>query len=332
MNLISLFSGVGGFDLGAEKAGFSVVRANDNDPSLLTTYATQHPKTALMYEPIEKICWSYYKEGIVGIIGGPPCQSWSAAGSKKGINDPRGRLFFEFVRVISEVQPLFFIAENVPGLLAARHSRALSNIVSQLEGAGYLVTKTLLNANHYGVPQERKRLFVVGFRKDLYNRFDPEGIKKSSTKKTLRDAIGSMPPPVRALDKNKANPSVVVPNHEYFEGTYSSHYMSRDRVRDWDQPSFTIQASGRHAPMHPSCSHFIPVKKDVCKLDPNAPNPYRRLSVRECARIQTFPDSFKFFYEYVNDGYRMIGNAVPVELARRILVAIKEQLSLPAIR
>lgn len=328
MRLISLFSGIGGFDLGFERAGFRVDRANDNDPSLLTIYATQHPKTALMYEPIESIEWGLHREGITGIIGGPPCQSWSAAGSKKGVKDPRGKVFFEFVRAIHEVKPLFFVAENVPGILTARHSSALRRILSRLEGAGYKVTRALLDASDYGVPQERKRVFFVGFRKDLRTSFNPDLIEKDKRKKTLLDAIGGMPLAVRALPHNKPNPNALLPNHEYFDGGYSSHYMSRDRVRDWDKPSFTIQASGRHAPMHPTCSHFLPVKKDVCKFDPKAPNPYRRLSVRECARIQTFPDSFKLLYEDVDDGYRFIGNAVPVELAKRIGESIKKQLKL----
>lgn len=142
------------------------------------------------------------------------------------------------------------------------------------------------------------------------------------------DAIGDLPEPLPALDKNDANSEedLEIPNHEYMIGDFSSIYMSRNRVRSWNEQSFTIQAGGRHAPIHPQANKMIKVEKDKQIFDPDSPKPYRRLSVRECARIQTFPDDFIFKYKKVNDGYKMIGNAVPVKLSEAIAKQIKKYL------
>jgi DNA (cytosine-5)-methyltransferase 1 len=117
-----------------------------------------------------------------------------------------------------------------------------------------------------------------------------------------------------------------ITNNEFMTGSFSSMYMSRNRVRSWDEPSYTIQAGGRHAPIHPDAPKMIKVGKDKMKFDSKSKDKYRRLSVRECARIQTFPDDFIFFYEKISDGYKMVGNAVPVKLAEEIAKTIKKTL------
>ena len=137
-----------------------------------------------------------------------------------------------------------------------------------------------------------------------------------------------MPTPKPALEKNHANdPSTLeIPNHEVMNGAFSTIYMSRNRVRSWDEPSFTIQAGGRHAPIHPQAPKMIKVAKDDQIFVPGKEDLYRRLSVRECARIQTFPDNFIFKYDRVGDGYKMIGNAVPVEFARHLADKIAKDI------
>jgi DNA (cytosine-5)-methyltransferase 1 len=143
----------------------------------------------------------------------------------------------------------------------------------------------------------------------------------------LRQAISDLARSAKpALDGTYANQALRVPNHEYLVGGFSSMYMSRNRVRAWDEPSFTIQAGGRHAPLHPQAPKMIQVGKDKRDFVPGSEQLYRRLSVREAARIQTFPDDFIFDYANVNDGYKMIGNAVPVEFARRLALQIKSDL------
>ncbi|HEY9297823.1 MAG TPA: DNA cytosine methyltransferase, partial [Phormidium sp.] len=145
---------------------------------------------------------------------------------------------------------------------------------------------------------------------------------------TLKDAIFDLQAIAPMSVKGKLdNYHDSVPNHECADLGFSSIYMSRNRVRSWSEPSFTIQASGRHAPLHPQASKMILVGKDKRIFDPNSPQPYRRLSVRECARVQTFPDEFIFKYKYIADGYKMVGNAVPVNFARVLASKICADIS-----
>lgn len=326
MNIVSLFSGAGGMDLGFSKAGFDVVWANEFDKTVWETYEYNHPKTILDRRDIRDIPSNEIPD-CDGIIGGPPCQSWSEAGSLKGIDDERGKLFFEFIRVLRDKQPLFFVAENVSGMLSKRHESAVKEIIKLFNTSGYNMSMKLLTASDFGVPQERKRVFFVGFRKDLHKSFVfpmPLTSKKITLKDTIWDISDSAIP---ALSKNKTNSdSCLIPNHEYFTGGFSTIYMSRNRVRAWDEQSYTIQAGARHGPIHPSAPKMIPVEKDKMKFVEGSEEQYRRFTVRECARIQTFPDDFIFKYRDLADGYKMIGNAVPVELARVIGSSIKSQL------
>lgn len=322
--LISLFAGAGGLDLGFERAGFDVLAANEFDCHIYDTYRANH-SARLIEGDIRKIDSDEFPD-CDGIIGGPPCQSWSAGGAKRGIEDPRGQLFYHYIRILKDKQPKFFLAENVKGMMAKRHTQAVQDILAEFDDAGYEVVIHLVNANDYEVPQDRKRVLYIGFRKDLGINFEfPEAI---TPKPTLRDAIwdlqGSELP---AKDKQQTNGDACnTPNHEYMIGGFSSIYMSRDRVRDWDQPSFTIQAGGRQAPIHPQAPHMELVGKDKRIFVPGKEDLYRRLTVRECARIQTFPDDFTFVYDNVANGYKMIGNAVPVNLAYHVGLAIRKAL------
>ena len=130
------------------------------------------------------------------------------------------------------------------------------------------------------------------------------------------------------MDKNHSNgDSCLVPNNEYFIGAYSPIFMSRNRVRSWDQPGFTVQASGRQCQLHPQAPKMIKVEKNLQIFVPGQENFYRRMTVREVARVQSFPDNFKFIYKDVNYGYKMIGNAVPVNLAYHVAMQIKNKLN-----
>lgn len=330
MKLISLFSGAGGLDLGFQKAGFKVVAANEFDKTIWETYEKNHD-TKLIKGDICEISSDMFPD-CDGIIGGPPCQSWSEAGALKGIDDPRGQLFYQYIRILEDKKPKFFLAENVKGMMAKRHNSAVKNIVSQFEDAGYNVFIHLLNASDYGVPQDRKRVFYVGFRKDLNVNFDlpPE---KYDYKLTFKDAIYDLKDnAIPALPKNKTNGEKCnFLNHEYFIGAYSPIFMSRNRVRGWDEQAFTVQASGRQCQLHPQAPKMIKVEKNKQIFKPGSEHLYRRLSVRECARIQGFPDDFKFYYTNLNDAYKMIGNAVPVNLAYEMAKAIDLALNKPTI-
>ncbi len=327
MDIISLFSGAGGMDLGFERAGFRVVTANEYDKTIWETYERNHT-APLIRGDIREISSDMFPS-CDGIIGGPPCQSWSEAGSLRGIEDARGKLFYEYIRLIRDKQPRFFVAENVSGMLAERHSEAVRNIINMFEtaGIGYDVYIDTLNANDFDVPQTRKRVFYVGFRRDL-------GIKEfefptpHKYKPVLQDAIFDLQESaIPSLEKNKTNgTNCRILNHEYFTGSYSSIYMSRNRVRSWNEPSFTIQASGRQAPQHPQAPKMVKVATNKHIFAEGSEHLYRRLSIRECARIQTFPDEFTFYYTDLNNGYKMIGNAVPVNMAYAVAEKIKEYL------
>lgn len=164
MNLISLFSGCGGLDLGFEKAGFDIPVANEFDKTIWETFKVNHPKTNLIEGDVRLITKAdmerYLPGEVDGIIGGPPCQSWSEAGSLKGIEDARGQLFYDYIRILSEFKPKFFLAENVSGMLANRHSEAVQNILKMFEEAGYDVSLNLANAKDYGVAEEIGRAHV----------------------------------------------------------------------------------------------------------------------------------------------------------------------------
>lgn len=328
MQVISLFSGCGGLDLGFERAGFEIPVANEFDKTIWATFKANHPKTKLIEGDIRNIKECDFPDGIDGIIGGPPCQSWSEAGSLRGIDDERGQLFYDYIRILKAKQPKFFLAENVSGMLADRHSTAVKNIIQMFEECGYDVSITLVNAKNYGVAQERKRVFYIGFRKDLHIDFKfPEGSTKDDSKKiTLRDIIWDLQDTVvPAGEKNHRNPNAIN-NNEYFTGAYSTIFMSRNRVKDWDEQGFTVQASGRQCQLHPQAPKMIKYGQNDCRFVEGKEYLYRRMSVREVARIQGFPDDFKFIYEMVDTGYKMIGNAVPVNLAYEVAAAIKKAL------
>ncbi len=329
MNVISLFSGCGGLDLGFEKAGFDIPVANEFDPTIYETFKVNHPKTHLIEGDVRKITKAdiapYINGEVDGIIGGPPCQSWSEAGSLKGIEDARGQLFFDYIRILKEFRPKFFLAENVSGMLANRHETAVKSILKLFDDADYDVSLTMVNAKDYGVAEERKRVFYIGFRKDLKIKFRfPKGSTEVGSKKiTLRNIIWDLQhTAVPSGEKNHHNPKAIN-NNEYFTGAFSPIFMSRNRVKSWDEQAFTVQASGRQCQLHPQAPKMKKVGKNDFRFVEGQEYLYRRMTIREVARVQGFPDSFRFIYEDTNDAYKMIGNAVPVNLAYEIAVAIK---------
>jgi DNA (cytosine-5)-methyltransferase 1 len=342
LGLVSLFAGAGGLDLGFEKAkhvdsSFKVVWANEYDKAILPTFQRNFPQTHLVPGSITDIgvadlkdrhgrsLISKTEQTIHGILGGPPCQSWSEAGSRRGVKDKRGQLFFEYIRILRLVQPAFFVAENVSGILFERNREALEGILKLFQSAGYTVRYGLVNAKDFGVPQDRERVFFVGVRADLGVSFTfPK--PKTTRPVTLRRAIGDLEATARVFNAANRQPQ----QNEYAPGGFSPIYMSRNRVRSWDETSFTIQAMSRNAPIHPSAPRMVLKGKDRWDFAPGGNE--RRLTVRECARIQTFPDAFAFEYKNISDGYKMVGNAVPVTLAQAFAAELLSQLSDPSVR
>jgi DNA (cytosine-5)-methyltransferase 1 len=327
MKLVTLFAGAGGLDLGFSQAGFDIVWVNEYDKEIWETYEKNHKGVYLDKRSITDIPEKEIPD-CDGIIGGPPCQSWSEAGALRGIGDKRGKLFYDFIRILSAKQPKFFLAENVSGMLLPVHKEALNNIKSMFKECGYNLSFKMLNASDHGIPQDRKRVFFIGYRNDLNLQFEfpvPITIKN---KVCLLEAIGDLKDGVLPAKNNYTNgKNCLIPNHEYMTGGFSSIFMSRNRVRSWDEVSFTIQAGGRHAPIHPQAPKMKFVEQNVRIFVPEQEHLYRRLSVRECARIQTFPDDFIFYYTNISAGYKMIGNAVPVKLGKILAAKILKDIS-----
>jgi DNA (cytosine-5)-methyltransferase 1 len=219
---------------------------------------------------------------------------------------------------LRDKKPLFFLAENVAWILEPKHSQAFWTILKEFENIGYQVSYHLLNANDFWVSQDRKRVIIVWYRNDMWKKFIPP--KENLYRPVLKDTIFALWEPLPAKEKNYWNneKDLIIPNHEYMIGSFSTMFMSRNRVRSWNEPSFTIQAWWRHAPLHPQAPKMKLVGQNKRIFEPWKENLYRRLSVRECARIQTFPDDFIFKYKNVANGYKIIWNAVPVEFARQI--------------
>lgn len=322
MDIVSLFAGCGGLDLGFEKAGFNVIWANEYDKSIYETYRLNHPNTTLNTSNIRTLSGKDIPE-CDGIIGGPPCQAWSEGGKSLGIEDPRGKLFLDYIRIVKEKQPKFFVIENVKGILKEKHKKSLNWFISLLKEAGYNISYELLNAANYRIPQERFRVFFVGIRKDLNYKFQfPNATTDISI--SLRQAIGDIVEEPRYYnDESVIEINHQRANHDTYTGAYDSKYMARNRVRTWDETSFTIQAQARNIPQHPQAprmTYFSANKRIFAK---GYEHLYRRLSIRECARIQTFPDNFIFIYSDIKDGYKMVGNAVPPRLAWYLATQIR---------
>jgi len=317
MNIVSLFAGAGGLDLGFKKAGFQTIYANEYDKTIWRTFEHNFPNVKLDKRDIRNIQSSDIPD-CIGIVGGPPCQSWSEAGSLRGINDARGKLFFDYIRIIKEKKPKFFVAENVAGILHDRNKDAFNSILKGFKELGYSVKYKLLNAKDYNVPQDRERVFVVGFLNDVDFQF-PIPNKNHIT---LKDTIFDLQDTAKPCNQKELDNF----NHEYYTAGFSTIFMSRNRVRSWNEQSFTIQAGGRHAPLHPQAPKMEFIEQDKREFQKGSEHLYRRLSVRECARVQTFPDDFKFIYNNVLDGYKMVGNAVPVNLAFEVAKQVLKYL------
>lgn len=320
LTIASFFTGAGGMDVGFVSAGFNIIWANEFDQNMHQTYRINHPNTILDGRNIFDIK-SHEIPDVDGMIGGPPCQSWSAAGCNRGITDLRGQAFLEFIRILNDKNPMFFVIENVEGLTRKTHSAIFQSILNKLKttASGYNISFQVLNASDYMVPQDRMRLFIIGIRNDLKFTFKfPEPIKSIVT---LRTAIWDL--------RQDAIPYIIMKctdGNAYLQSDWSSHFMSRNRVREWDECSFTIPASARHVTIHPQAPKMIKHSQDIYIFVPGSEHLYRRFTVNECARIQTFPDHY-FKFDNLQTAYKMIGNAVPCKLAEAVAIALFQQLT-----
>lgn len=303
---VSLFCGAGGLDLGFERSGFRILWANDFDKDACKTHQNWS-KAKVVCEDISKIDAGNIPSSDI-ILGGFPCQGFSLSGPRK-IDDSRNILYKHYVRIVKEKKPKIFVGENVKGLLTMAGGQIFDAIKAEFSECGYDVYSQLVNAKDFGVPQDRERVIIVGFRKDLHIKSFEIQIP-SNMKMTLREALAGMPEPTA---------------DEVCNQPYSSRYMSRNRKRGWDDVSYTIPAMAKQVTLYPGSPDMEKLDKDLWKFGEKGET--RRLSWREAAVIQTFPRDLEFHGDLVSK-YKQIGNAVPVKLASYVATQLYMILTL----
>ena len=319
---IELFAGAGGLALGLEQAGINTLEYVEFDKVCCETLRTNRPDWNIVCDDIHNVDFAEYNGKVDIVTGGFPCQAFSYAGKKLGFEDTRGTLFHEFARCIMEVNPKMFLAENVRGLVSHDEGRTLKTIINVFESLGYTTQKKVLNACYYGVGQKRERIVIIGIRNDLDIQFEYPTEDKKWT--VLKDALRNCPESVgvqysekkkKVLDLVPAGGCWVdLPDEiakEYMGKSYASGGGRRGMARriSWDEPCLTL-----------TCS---PSQKQTERCHPDETRPF---TVREYARIQSFPDNWNFCGG-IGDQYKQIGNAVPVEMARRVGVQLVKAIS-----
>lgn len=293
---ISLFAGAGGLDMGFERAGFRIIWANDFEADACKTHENWS-NAKVVCGDIAKVNENDIPDADI-MLGGFPCQGFSLSGPRK-IDDSRNVLYKHYVRIVKAKKPLMFVGENVKGLLTMGNGTIIDAIIAEFSECGYDVFYKLLNAKDYEVPEDRERVIIVGFRKDL-NIKGFEFPPPRRYKVTMREALKNVPSPTP---------------DEICNAPYSSRYMSRNRKRNWDEVSYTIPAMAKQVTLWPGSPNMEKLGQDLWKFGDEGET--RRFSWREAAAIQTFPSDLEFHGDLVSK-YKQIGNAVPVKLAEII--------------
>lgn len=322
---IDLFAGAGGMSLGFDKAGFENVLAVEYDECFAETYKFNFPDHNLRVEDIKNISNDEIKE-IIGnnkidvIIGGPPCQGFSIAGriGRNFIDDERNQLFKEFVRFVNVIKPKIFVMENVAALKTHNKGKTIEEIVNEFKNVGYTVKYDVLNAVNYGVPQQRRRIFIIGTL-DENNKF--EFPKKTNKYITIEEALKGLPELKSGETSNIPNHNAMHHSKQMLEKmSYVKDGGNRNDIPEEIRPkSGDIRKYIRYNSKEPS----ICITGDMRKVFHFNQN--RALTGRELARIQTFPDNF-IFKGNAGKVQQQIGNAVPPKLAFQIANSVKEVL------
>ncbi len=300
LKVISLFSGCGGFDFGVKLAGHKIIWANDIYPPAAKSYIANFPEVEFFRGDIDNVK-NFPKADMA--VGCYPCQGFSVGGNRKSF-DERNYLYRQFLRCIKTIKPKFFIAENVNGMAVLYNGRFLKNQLKAYRAAGYAVKWEVLDAKDFGVPQDRKRIFIVGVKKSVDFQYTfPKPTHGPGLKNyvTLRDSIWDLPR---------------WPEGEFYDEGFPWYYLSRNRKRGWDEVSYCILANWRHVPLHPMGKPMVYVSEDKWILPKGSR--HRRLSWKECARIQSFPDNFKV-EDSLEAKYWQIGNAVSPSVAKAVI-------------
>lgn len=333
--VVSLFSGSGGLDEGFVQAGFLPVLAMDVDRAACLTFEHNHPGVRVLKKDLSEAVNGYAVERLseipstvrpIGVIGGPPCQAFSLSNVHKKSDDPRLKLPENYAHILSELNKHygldFFVFENVLGLKHKAHSELFGYFKELFESAGFTIFEGELDAQDFGVAQVRKRVFVVGFNRDKYGavRFDfPKG--DPASRKTVREIIGSLPPPAifeRGMTKEEIpfhqNHWCMKPRSEKFFNGFLKEGDVKGRpfrVLEWGKPSWTVAYGHREVHIHPTGK--------------------RRLSIYEAMLLQGFPRDY-VLKGTLTDQIRLVSDAVPPPLARAIAESVKKVLDLKVTR
>ncbi|MHA4870213.1 DNA cytosine methyltransferase [Duganella sp. PWIR1] len=321
IKLVSLFCGAGGLDLGFKQAGFSTAIAFDFNQSAVESFNKNHPGKVATVVDIEKagadgilslVIKKIPRGSDIGIIGGPPCQGFSRANPNSKADDPRNALPKTYLQIVKALMGVynvhFLLIENVGGIKAEKHSETFDGIIAEIESLNFGSHHEILNSVHYGVPQHRKRMLIVGLRKDQAAKFSFP--KKNKKIKTVGDVIADFPSPVFCNRGTKVEESVFHPNHwtmmprsKKFTSDYVAPAGSRSFKKvEWHEPSKTIAFGNREILVHPSG--------------------LRRLSIYEAMLLQGFPKKFKLLGT-LSAQVTQVSNAVPPPLAKEIALSIK---------
>lgn len=358
-NCVELFAGSGGLGTGFINSGFNIISANDVWKAAEKTYKANHKDVKYIVKDIAELTGEelvkdtgYKKEDIDVIIGGPPCQGFSTLG-KRFIDDPRNKLFKEYVRIVDEIKPKFFVMENVAGILSMEKGNVLKNILESFKNIGYKVEYKLLNAAEYGVPQLRERTIFIGTRTNVEIKYPEKthsltgeaGYKKAIT---LWDAIGDLPQsdteeiieyskePQNDYQKNIRKNCTVLKNHKpSFHSekaikmmTYIPTGKSAWDVKDMPKEYMPTSGYGNtYARLNPNEPGMTITRNFACISSSRCIHPYlnRGLTAREAARIQSYPDDY-VFVGAKTDVHLQIGNSVPPLLGEKIGNAILKML------
>lgn len=312
VSAVSLFTGCGGSDTGVHELGIDIVMANDIIPYAKDVYLANLPETDYVLKDIRKI--EHFPAADL-LLGCYPCQGFSQG----GLRQPDNKLNFlyrEFARALYQIKPKAFIVENVNGMTRKNFSHLLEDQRHTFESIGYDVKYTVLNAADFGVPQLRKRIFIVGTRKDLkanYTFPTPTHGETNQSHITIREALSGLPD---------------WPTGEFYDLDFHWYYMSRNRRQDWDSPSRTIVSNARHTLLHPVSPEMQFVEKDKWEFVNDSPA--RRFSYRECAILQGFKKDLAF-PETENaslmNKYKVVGNAVPPALFKAVCSQLHNYLN-----
>lgn len=329
-NMLELFAGAGGLALGMEQAGLNAIGLVENDHHACETLRLNRPDWNVIEEDITKITSS--RNGIYDFIpknisidllsGGYPCQSFSYAGKKMGLNDTRGTLFYHYAKIMEQTKPKMFLVENVKGLTTHDHGRTLKTMINVFESLGYTTTYKVLNAWDYGVAEKRERMILIGIRNDLHINYKYP--KPHKYKPVLRDVLKDVPNSIgQKYSPSKKTIMNLIPSGGYWKDLpdeIAKKYMGKSyysgggrtgmaRRLSWDEPSLTLTTS--------------PSQKQTERCHPSETRPF---TIREYARIQSFPDSWKFSGG-LGSVYKQIGNAVAVNFGKEIALSIINSLN-----